>query len=83
MNEVLILNDGTELAGHLLESGEKLYLYVTGVTLREAFELLDDPEKTKAIRAERYGAQSEYKGYKHLFCIREEADQVSAGLRKK
>ena len=86
MNETLTLNDGTELAGHLLERGEKLYLYVTGVTLREAFELLDDPEKTKVIQAERYGAKTTVRGYKRLFSISDDngADgMVCAGLRKK
>lgn len=83
MNETLTLRDGTQLAGHCIETDGTLWIYLEKAPLGDLFPALNDPEKTKAIRAERYGAQSEYKGYKHLFCIREEADQVSAGLRKK
>lgn len=83
MNEMLTLNDGTQLGGHCIEADGTLWLYLEKALLAELFPLLNDPEKTKVIRASRYGAETTIRGYKHLFCIREETNQVNAGLRKK
>lgn len=83
MNETLILNDGTQLNGHAIETDGTLWLYLNAGTMGDVFSLLNDPEKTKVIKASQYGAEKAYKGYKHLFCIREETTQISAGLRKK
>ena len=43
MDEKLTLNDGTELTGHMVETDSRLFLYLYGITLTEAFELLNDP----------------------------------------
>lgn len=83
MNETLTLSDGTQLAGHCIEADGALWVYLEKAPLGDLFPVLNDPEKTQAIRANWYGAETEYRGYNHLFCIREEIDQVNAGLRKK
>lgn len=83
MDEKLTLNDGTELTGHMLETESRLFVYVWEKTMAEAFELLNDPERTKKIVADRYGATQTVKGYKHLVSISEEAGgMVSASLKK-
>lgn len=83
MDEKLILNDGTEIAGHLLETETRLFVYVYELTLAEAFEVLNEPEKTAKIEAEQYGQQKTVRGYNHLVSISEEAGgMVSASLRK-
>ena len=83
MDETLTLNDGTVLTGHLLETETRLFVYVWEKTLAEAFELLNDPEKTKKIVADRYGETKTVKGYKHLVSISEETGgMVSASLKK-
>jgi hypothetical protein len=83
MQEKLILNDGTELEGHVLESGGTLYFYILQeMTLREAFDLMDDPEKTEAITAEAYGNTKEYDGYNLLYCISLENGLISGGLKR-
>ena len=85
MNEFLILNDGTRLLeAHAILSGSTLWVYLDGeLTLAQAFNLLNDPEKTRHITANEYGAVSEYNGFTDLFCIRREDDgQVNAGLNK-
>ena len=83
MNGTLTLNDGTVLGGHCIESDGTLWLYLDKAALGELFPLLDDPEKTKVIKAAQYGTETTIRGYKHLFCIREETNQVTAGLREK
>lgn len=83
MDEKLTLNDGTELMGHLLETETRLFVYIWEKTLAEAFELLNDPEKTKKITANRYGETQTVKGYKHLVSISEETGGMIAGSLKK
>ena len=83
MDEKLTLNDGTELTGHLLETETRLFVYVWELSLAEAFELLNDPEKTKKIIADRYGETKTVKGYKHLMSISEETGGMIAGSLKK
>ena len=83
MDEKLTLNDGTELVGHMLETESRLFVYVWNLTLAEAFELLNDPEKTKKIVAQRYGETTTVRGYKHLVSISEETGGMIAGSLKK
>ena len=83
MEEKLTLNDGTELQGHAIETETRLFVYVWGKTLTEVFELLNDPEKTKRIIAERYGEMQTFRGYKRLMSISDEGSgMISASLKK-
>lgn len=83
MNEKLTLNDGTEIVGHIIETETRLFLYVYGVMLADAFGLLNDPEKTKKIVAERYGETTTVQGYRKLMSISvEQGDMISASLKK-
>ena len=82
MNEQLILADGTELVGPALEAGGKLFVYVYNSDLQALFNLLIDPEESKKITMIRNGQESVFKGYRHMYCISEEASgMISAGLR--
>ena len=83
MDEKLTLNDGTELVGHVVETDERLFFYVFEKTLTEVFEMMNDPDKTKKIVAERYGVRTTYKGYKHLKSITEEQNDMIDGMLKK
>lgn len=83
MNEKLTLNDGTEIAGHLLEVNERLFLYLQEISLEDAFNLLIDPENTMIIYAERYGQKTTVTGYVALYAISRENGQICATLRKK
>lgn len=83
MDEKLILADGTELTGHVIATDSKLFVYVYGIDLQTLFNLLIDPEKTKKITAIRYGTESVFKGFKHLYAVTEENnDLTTAALRK-
>ena len=70
--ETLTLNDGTQIRGHYIETETRLFLYCFEITLAESVQLLNDPEKTKVIRMERYGETSEVRGYKHLYSVSED-----------
>lgn len=83
MEEKLTLNDGTELTGHLVENDSRLFVYVFDLTLAEVFELLNDPDKTKKIKAVRYGAEQVVKGYKHLCSVSEENSHMISAMLKK
>jgi len=83
MEEKLRLNDGSEIPGRAIPSGDVLYVYLDNCTMDEGYPILSDPAKTRRIEAFSYGDRTEYKGYTHLFCLREESMGVlSAGLRK-
>lgn len=82
MEEKLILRDGTELEGHLLETEAWLFLYIKGISLADAFRLLIEPENTQVIRAEQYGTETTVRGYRRLCSISDEAMQICAGLKK-
>lgn len=85
MDQLLILNDGTRLfPAHAILASGTLWIYLDGqITMAEAFELLNDPEKTVKITADEFGSVTEYTGYTDLFCIRrEDYGQVNAGLKR-
>ena len=67
----IILNDGTVLqnsgAGY---SDHKLWCWVEGVTMTEAFAMFSDPAKTSVIR-HRYGTKEEvYRNFTNITLIR-------------
>ncbi len=83
MDEKLTLNNGTEIAGHYLETDTRLFLYLFGTTLTSVFELLIDPENTEVIKMNRNGQESQVSGYNHLCSISEERNgMITAGLKK-
>ena len=83
MNEKMTMNDGTEIRGHLAETETRLFLYLYGISMREAFDLLTDPQKTKYIQWNRYGVTGETFGYTHLMSISEEpGGMIGASMKK-
>ena len=83
MDEKLILNNGTEMAGHLLETETRLFLYVYGKTLTELFDLLIVPDNVSSISWERYGQTGEAIRYTTLMSISvEPKGMVCASLIK-
>lgn len=83
MDEKLTLANGTEIQGHLLDTGNVLFLYLYGISLAEAFGELIEPENTAEIAWERYGQTGSAEGFTHLYAISEEANgMISAGLKK-
>jgi len=83
MNEKLTFNDGTEVQGHQLETETRLFIYLFGVSLEEAFDLMKVPENTKVIKWERYGQTGTVRGYKNLMSVSvEQGGMIAASLKK-
>ena len=85
MDQKLILNDGTILApAHAFSDGQTLWIYLDGgISLGDAFGLLNDPDKTLTITSDQYGSIERYGNFTDLFCIRRETNgQINAGLKK-
>ena len=81
--ETLTLNDGTEIDGYFIVSGDRLFVYMKNISLTDAFSSLNDPEKTKVINQDRYGEKSSVFGFTHLYTITEESiNTVSAAFKK-
>lgn len=79
----LTLNNGQTIVGKMLEVNGRLFLYMEGITLADAFALLNDPDNTKTIKMERDGKQSTANGYKHLYAISEGNNGIiDAALKK-
>ena len=82
MEQLLILNDGTRIDGYVILSGP-LFFYLDGITMAEAFELLNNPEKTAVITMKSGEERKEYTGYTDLHCItKEENGQITGDLRR-
>ena len=85
MDERLTLNNGTVLENsHVLESSGCLFVYIqSGNSMREVFDLLDEPENTKKIVESCIGTERTYRGYKRLTSVRDEGGGfISAVLKK-
>ena len=83
MDELITLNDGTVIEGYFIVSDNRLFVYMKNISLSDAFPLMNDPEKTRIIKENRYGEKTTVRGFKHLYAITEEsADMVSAALKK-
>lgn len=84
MDDKLIFGDGSEWTGHVLETDGRLFVYLYGTNLTDAFALLNDPTNTKTIKWKRYGQEGKITGYKHLCSISEESGgaMIAAMLKK-
>ena len=78
----ILLNDGTELEGSVMQDESTLWIDAEG-TFRSVCKSLMDPVKTGKITVREYGVINEYKGFTHLFYLREtDGEKISAGLVK-
>ena len=79
----LQLNDGTVLADSYAICSGRLFFYLSGVTMAEAFALMNDPEKTCVIISRRYGTEQEFDGYTDLVNLTKEDDgRITGSLRR-
>lgn len=75
--ETLTLNDGTILENsHIIQSDNSLFIYISnGFDIKQVFDLMYDPEKTKKIVFSSFGSLAgTYKGYKKLIAVRDEGN---------
>ena len=84
MPEKLTLNDGTELENSSAILSGDLFLYVRGESMRDAFDLLIDPENTAVIvYTQNNGTETTYEGYTKLRAVSDEDNGlITAVLRR-
>lgn len=66
MSQRLILTDGTELEGHILDNGDEktIFVYLTGgISMQTGINLFADAGKIRTIREISYGHERIYQGY--------------------
>lgn len=82
--DIIILNDGTELNNsRVTKSGYNLFFYLHDITMEEAFNLMNDPEKTSKIIAISYGTETEYTGFTDLRNVtKEDSGMITGRLSK-
>ncbi len=77
----LILNDGTELEESQCGYAEhRLWCYIKGLTLAEAFAVFSDPEKTQTIRFQYGSVTDTYIGFTEIDLIRKSELTVDVRL---
>ena len=83
MDEILTLKDGTEIEGHTLESGDALFVYLTGgADMRTCFDMFIEPKNTETILENRFGEKSTHTGYTDLHSISKDYGNINIILRK-
>ena len=82
--ETLTLNDGTVVTGHILASGdgERIYVYLDGMTVVHGVALFGDPTKTSRIVAMNHGTETVYEGYTDLYSASHEFGNCNLVMRK-
>ena len=81
--EVLILNDGTEVNGHILDSGDgrSIFVYLDGKTVVEGVTLFSDRNKTSRITATNHGEEHVYTGFTELYSASHEFGNCNLVMR--
>ena len=82
--ELLILNDGTEVTGHIMADGEGLaiFVYLDGKTVYEGVMLFSDAEKARRITAMFHGDEHVYEGFTELWAANHEFGNCNIVMRK-
>lgn len=67
--QTILLNDGTEVAGHILDGddGSMIFVYLDNMSVVEGVMLFADSEKSRHIVALSYGHEHIYDGYTELY----------------
>lgn len=82
--EILILNDGTEVNGHILDGGDgkTIFVYLDGKTVIEGVLLFSDIEKISRITEHNHGEEHIYEGYTELWSASHEFGNCNLVMRK-
>ena len=82
--ETLTLVDGTELDGHVLESGDEriIFVYLTGMSLAEGYTTFSNAENVSTITAMNHGTEHVYEGYTEITAINTEFGNCNITLRR-
>ena len=82
--EILTLNDGTEVNGHILDGGDgqTIFVYLDGMSIVQGVTLFSDSDKTCKIVAISYGTEHVYNDYTELWSASHEFGNCNLVMRK-
>ena len=78
--ETITLNDGTVVAGHCIEDGNTLYVYLDGKSVIEGIALISG--KTNPIEEENHGFHHTYEGYTEIYAASHEFGNCNVVLKR-
>ena len=80
----LILNDGTQVNGHILTDGEgsKIFVYLDGMSLAEGFTMFSYPGRTEKITSRIGDEETVYEGYTQLWAINNEYGNCNITMKR-
>ena len=82
--EVLILNDGTNVNGHIIDSGDgqTIFVYLDNMSVIAGVMLFSDAEKTAKITAMNHGVEHIYEGFTEIWSASHEFGNCNLVMRK-
>lgn len=82
--EVLILNDGTNANGHILDSGDgqTIFVYLDNMSVVAGVMLFSDAKKTEKITAMNHGEEHIYEGYTELWSASHEFGNCNLVMKR-
>lgn len=82
--ELLVLNDGTELNGHILPSGDgrTIFVYLYGMSLAEGFAVFSEADRVSVIREMNHGEEHTYEGFTEMTAINSEYGNCNITMKK-
>jgi len=81
--DTIVLNDGTTWSGYVLVSGNQLFFYVNGQTLKQVFDKLIVTTKAKKVTYNSGGQSQVFKGYSKLIAVRDEGNDLITAVTEK
>lgn len=81
--EILILNDGTEVNGHILDGGDgtMIFVYLDGKTVFEGVTLMT-PERAGRITALYHGDERIYEGFTEIWSVSHEFGNCNLVMKR-
>lgn len=82
--EILILNDGTEINGTIMDNGDGriIFVYLDGMNILQGVTLFSDSNKTCRIVAMNHGNEHIYEDYTELWSVNHEFGNCNLVMRK-
>ena len=81
---MLILNDGTQVRGHILPDGEglKIFVYLDGMSIAEGFTMFSYPGRTEKIISKNGEDETVYEDYTELWAINNEYGNCNITMKR-
>ena len=82
--ETLILNDGTEVNGYIVDNGDDrtIFVYLYGMSILQGVTLFSDSDKTCRVVEMNRGFEQVYEDYTELWAANHEYGNCNLVMRK-